>query len=195
MRFVQHTRILARSGDVLALALGLVDTVGDRRAAAPGISYKLTITTEPPDMMRQNGMRNVVVKAHGVATASQQRIDLDAIEPNATLLSPNDYFLLLDTGKTTQVSPQNSIYTNNFSLSGAVGMAAVLPITGQNASMVANMTVGRIQVKLDSLGNKDMISGRPTRRFRITLDYAFVTGQGEVPIHAVIDVWTAQSSA
>lgn len=192
MRFVQKTHMLARGGAVVALGLAVAATMGARRYATPGITYKLTITTEPPDMMRQNGLRNVVVKAHGVATADKQRIDLDGIEPNATLLMPQDYFLMLDTGKTTQVSMQNSLYTNNFNLGGAVGMGAVLPIGGQNSAMLANLTVARIQAKLDSLGDKDMISGRPTRRFKITLDYAFMTGQGEVPIHAVIDVWTAQ---
>jgi hypothetical protein len=174
------------------VAVTLVATVGARHFATPGVSYKLTVTTEPPDMMRQNGMRNVVLKAHGVATSNRQRLDLDELEPNATLLMPHDYFLMLDTGKTTQVSMQNSIYTNNFSLSGAVGMGAVLPISGQNAGMVANLTVARIQTKLDTLGDKDVISGYPTRHFRITLDYAMMTGQAEIPLHAVIEVWTAQ---
>ncbi|HTR78871.1 MAG TPA: hypothetical protein VMH39_12200 [Gemmatimonadaceae bacterium] len=186
--FVQTQHRVVRGALAVVAAAGLVASVAARRAT-PGVTYKLTITTEPPDMMRSNGMRNVVLRAHGVATATQQRIDLDAIEPNNTLLLPQDYFLMLDTGKTTQVSPQNSIYTDHFSLAGAVGIGAVLPMQQQDMS---TLTVSRVQAKLDTIPGNDVISGHPTRHFRVTVDYAVAARGTEIPFHAVVEVWTAQ---
>jgi len=185
MRCLQSSLRLMERRTLLSVA-GSLMLFGTHRDT-PGISYTLTITTTVSD--QGIGGRDVVVGGHGVATARDQRLDIDSIAPNGTLLLPHDYFLMLDTGKTTQVGMENDIYTNEFNLSGAAGVHAALPI---GALDVTGLPINDFRARLEPLSDKIVVSGYTARHFRVTIDYTVTSEQEEVPFRSVVDVWMAQ---
>src|ERR1043166_1686275 len=109
---------------------------------APGVTYRIRVTTKLPQMGAMDpsggGGAGQVIFARATSIGSRARFDFTAIEPATFGVSLNDYVLLSDSGKFVAGNPDSQTYRDGSSLlgGGALGsMGSAFGGAGRGAAM------------------------------------------------------------
>lgn len=180
----RRTRLSRRRGLALAMFAATVGTIG-AKPFAPGMSYRISVTTSMPAMQGMNP-GDMVITGHGVSLGSRSRVDLDTVRSAQPLpIGPGDYILMLDSGRVVAVTPMTKTYLDNFSMA----MGSMPP------EVMAQASLSNVSVTVEKLGAGDTIEGRPTDRYRMAAQYTLAIMGQSMTIANESEISAAQLAA
>lgn len=186
MSLERMTRRFTRRAVAVGLLAGAAGTIG-ARPFTPGMTFKMRMTMGMPAMPGMNSQGDMVIVGHGSAVGSRNRLDIDSATsgPMAGLFGPGDYFLTLDSGRVVAVNPASKTYIDGFNMA----MGSMPP------DMMASAVVTNVSANVEKLGAGETIEGRPTDKYRLTIQYVMQIMGQSLTIATESEVSTAQLPA
>jgi hypothetical protein len=180
----RRTRLSWRRNLAVAMFAAAVGTIG-AKPFAPGMSYRISVTTSMPAMPGMNP-GDMVIAGHGVSLASRSRVDLDTVQSAQPLpIGSGDYILMLDSGRVVAVFPTTKTYLDGFSMA----MGSMPP------EVMAQASLSNVSVTVEKLGAGDTIEGRPTDRYRMAAQYTLAIMGQSMTIANESEISAAQLTA
>jgi hypothetical protein len=188
IRRVVHTRaqLAAMFAAVLAAATPVAAQTGGG-AKHPGVEFEMKATISVSGAMAGVlGGMGPGYTAHGVAAGTRMRIDIiDGAFP--PLAEKGDY-ILFDTSGMTVVHPATKEFV-------PIPKDFASKALEQMQAMGMSITIGAVDMTLDSLPGTDTIAGFPTRHFKMTAGYTMtLDGMGasqEMKSSGTTEYWMA----
>lgn len=128
-----RSRRLSRSiGPAVALAVAVVivsaawyTPAHARRAAAPGVSFRIVSSTKISLGDTATGQEDEIMRGRGIAVGDHARIELLVFSPLPDNTTLDDYLLALDSGRVVVVRPRNQSYSEASDRFGGPGIVAL----------------------------------------------------------------------
>ena len=187
----------------LSLAALVAVAFGATRPPAPGITYRLRVTSKLPTILSQMGgdAAGPLILAKVKAVGNRARFDFQTVPAG---LGMDDYVLVLDSSRVMLVNAEQKTYTDGTSLlGGGGGLGMLSSFAGSNrrggggrggaggGGGMPAIDINGLVTDLEELDG-DTLGGRQVRHYQLVAEMNVAVMGSMAPLRIVIEMWTAK---